>query len=126
MQVSRPIARKQFDVDVMNARAFVMGLAAAAFILPGIAPVSAQQTPLSVLRAKSVGRCVTIEEAFVGFGEETTRGDAFHKLDQSVAILRVRRPRYAEAKEKSRDATCESYLKALNEYECHARATLCR
>jgi hypothetical protein len=86
----------------------------------------ADETPLSVMRAKSKRNCVTIEEKMIGFGEQSSKADAFSKLDSSIAILHVRRPRYATAKEKSRDAQCVVYLKALNEFECTAQATLCR
>ncbi len=108
----------------MDARLLVFGVALA---LCAVSPQSsAEQTPQSVLDAKSAGRCITLQEAFIGFGEQTTRGDAFRKLDEAIAILRLRRPRYATAKERSRSAICEIYIKALNEFECKARATLCR
>jgi hypothetical protein len=87
---------------------------------------AAQETPLSVMRAKSKGKCITLEEKMIDFGEETSRKAAFAKLDSSIAILHKARPRYASAKEKHRDAKCVTYLKTLNEFECTAEATLCR
>jgi hypothetical protein len=89
-------------------------------------PALAQVTPPAVLNAKITGNCITIEEQFIGFGEQTTRGDAIRKLDEAIAILRVRRARFATAVEKSRAAECSIYIKWLNEFDCKARATLCR
>lgn len=90
------------------------------------APAQAQTTPPSVLNAKISGNCITIEEQFIGFGEQTTRGDAIRKLDEAIEILRLRRARYATAAEKTRSAECSVYIAWMNEFDCKARATLCR
>lgn len=88
--------------------------------------VLAEHAPLSVMQAKTAGRCTTIEEAFVGFGEQSTKADALRRLDVAIAALRKYRDRYAAAKESKRRASCSVYIKTLNEYTCTAQAVLCR
>jgi hypothetical protein len=101
----------------------LLGLACAAGLC---GPAFAYDVPDSVLKGRISGACITIEEQFVGFGEETTRGDAIRKLDEAIAVLRLRRSRFAEATEKSRSVSCSVYIKWMNEFECTATATLCR
>lgn len=68
--------------------------------------------------------CKVLTGAMVGFGEQTTRGDALEKLDQEVAAF-LTKPRNALAKETERTVECKVYIKWLNEFECTAQATLC-
>jgi hypothetical protein len=68
--------------------------------------------------------CKTLKGEFVGFGENSTRGDAEKSLDKQIASWEQR---YSiTAKPKDRKVSCKVYIEWLNEYECAAEAVLCR
>jgi hypothetical protein len=81
---------------------------------------------LSVLAhpAGAAGYCKTLKGAFVGFGEQTTRGDAEKALDKEIATWEQRSG--LKAKPKDRKVGCEVYIGWLNEFECTAEAVVCR
>jgi hypothetical protein len=72
----------------------------------------------------AAGYCKTLKGAFVGFGEETTRGDAQTALDREIAAWEMRSGR--KAKPKDRKVACKVYIGWLNEFECNAEAVVCR
>jgi hypothetical protein len=74
--------------------------------------------------AGAVGYCKTLTGAFVGFGEETTRGDAEKALDKEISTWEQRSGQ--KAKQKDRKVGCKVYIGWLNEFECTAQAVLCR
>ena len=71
-----------------------------------------------------VGYCKTLKGEFVGFGEETTRGDAEHALDREITTWEQRSGMKAAPKDRS--VGCKVYIGWLNEFECKAEATVCR
>ena len=74
--------------------------------------------------AGAAGYCKTLTGAFVGFGEQTTRGDAEKALDREIANWERRSG--VRAKPKDRRVGCTVYIAWLNEFECRAQAVLCR
>lgn len=58
--------------------------------------------------AIKTSKCLPVTASFVGFGEQTTKVDAFRKLDEAVASLRENRPRYAAAVERVGPSTVRS------------------
>lgn len=82
--------------------------------------VAAMATP----GAASASYCKTLTGAFVGFGEETTRGDAQTALDREIAAWEKRSG--LKAKPKKRKVECKVYIGWLNEFECTAVAEVCR
>ena len=70
------------------------------------------------------GYCKTFKGEFVGFGEQTTRGDAEKALDREIAAWEQRSG--MKAAPKDRNVACKVYIEWLNEFECKAEATLCR
>ena len=60
----------------------------------------------------------------VGFGEQTTRGDADKALDTVIAGWEQRSG--LKAKPKDRKIGCKVYIEWLNEFECTAEAVVCR
>ncbi len=69
--------------------------------------------------------CKTLKGEWVGFGEADTRKEAEIRLDKELAAWGDRY-KIAPVKAKDRKASCEIYLKALNEYFCTANAVVCR
>jgi hypothetical protein len=69
--------------------------------------------------------CKTLKGEWVGFGEADTRKEAESRLDKELAAWGDRY-KIAPVKAKDRKASCEIYLKALNEYFCTANAVVCR
>jgi hypothetical protein len=83
---------------------------------PSVAkPVSKQAAP---------GICKTLKGEFVGFGEQTTRGDAEKALEREIAAWEQRSG--LKAAPKDRNVACKVYIGWLNEFECKAEATVCR
>jgi hypothetical protein len=76
-------------------------------------------------RAAVGPRCKTFKGEMVHFGERATRDIALQKLDEEIAAHRAK-PGNETARESIRSIECKLYLKALNEYECTAVATLCK
>ena len=70
------------------------------------------------------GYCKTLKGEFVGFGEQTTRGDAERALDSEIAAWERRSG--LKATPKDRNVACKVYIQWLNEFECKAEATVCR
>jgi hypothetical protein len=78
----------------------------------------------AAIPAGAAGYCKTLTGAMVGFGEETTRGDAQKALDKEIAAWEERA--HLKAKPKDRTVACKVYIGWLNEFECTAQAQLCR
>lgn len=74
---------------------------------------------VAAAQAQSCGR---ISAAFIFFGEQTTRAETAGQLDARIKRFAAGRP-YKVSK---RSIYCKSYLRLLNEYECHSFATVCR
>ncbi len=70
------------------------------------------------------GYCKTLKGEFVGFGEQTTRGDAEKALEREIAAWEQRSG--LKAAPKDRNVACKVYIEWLNEFECKAEATVCR
>jgi len=68
--------------------------------------------------------CKTLTGAFVGFGEQTTTGDADKALDKEIAAWEQRSG--LKATPKDRKVACKVYIDWLNEFECTAEAVVCR
>jgi hypothetical protein len=69
--------------------------------------------------------CKTLKGEWVGFGEDDTRKEAESRLDKELSVWGARYG-ITPVKAKDRKASCEIYLKALNEYLCTASASVCR
>jgi hypothetical protein len=69
--------------------------------------------------------CKTLKGEWVGFGEEDTRKEAESRLDKEIAAW-SERYKITAVKAKDRKASCEIYLKLLDEYLCTADAVVCR
>ena len=72
----------------------------------------------------AAGYCKTLKGEFVGFGEQTTRGDAEKALDRAIAAWETRAG--LKSKPKNRKVACKVYIEWLNEFECTAEAVVCR
>jgi hypothetical protein len=77
-----------------------------------------------VAKPAAAGYCKTLKGEFVGFGEDTTRGDAERALAREIAAWEQRSG--MPAKPKDRNVACKVYIGWLNEFECKAEATVCR
>jgi len=74
--------------------------------------------------AANAATCKTLTGKMVGFGVESVRGYAEKALDQEIAAWEHRAS--FTAKPKDRKTECKIYIEWLNEYECSARAVVCR
>ena len=75
-------------------------------------------------KPSAAGYCKTLKGEFVGFGEQTTRGDAERALEREIAAWERRSG--LKATPKDRNVACKVYIQWLNEFECKAEATVCR
>ena len=75
-------------------------------------------------KQSSAGYCKTLKGEFVGFGEQTTRGDAEKALEREIAAWE--QLSRLKATPKDRNVACKVYIEWLNEFECKAEATVCR
>lgn len=89
------------------------------FLCAACQPAAAKPAP-----RPAAGYCKTLKGEFVGFGEQTTRGDAERALDKQIASWEERSG--IKAKPKERKVGCKVYIAWLNEFECTAEAVLCR
>jgi len=90
------------------------------FLFAAYEPAAAKPAP----KPATAGYCKTLKGEFVGFGEETARGDAEKALDREIAAWEQRSG--LKAKPKDRNVACKVYIEWLNEFECKAEATVCR
>lgn len=67
--------------------------------------------------------CKTLKGEFVGFGQESAKSYADGVLDRQIGDWETRHNR--KAVPKNRKMVCKDYIKALNEFECTAEATVC-
>lgn len=66
--------------------------------------------------------CTRIAHAQIFFGEQTTRSDTVAHLNYKIKQWSGGR----KVSVRNRAVRCKSFIRLLNEYECHAAATVCR